>query len=71
VNYPKSDKDDTYQLLWTDAAEERLKRVPFFVRSMVKSAIERYALDNGHKEITPAIMGEARRSYGMGTMAEH
>ncbi|MCK5511261.1 MAG: radical SAM protein [Thermodesulfovibrionia bacterium] len=71
VDSPKSDKDDTYQPLWTDAAEERLKRVPFFVRSMVKSAIERYALDNGHKEITPAIMGEARRIYGMGTMAGH
>ncbi|MEK6673472.1 MAG: radical SAM protein [Nitrospirota bacterium] len=57
--------------LWTEEAEERLKKVPFFVRSMVRAAIERYAIENGYKEITPKIMEEARHKLTMGKMAGH
>ncbi len=49
---------------WTEEAEERLKRVPFFVRSMVRVAAERYAEENGCREITPAVMEELRKRAG-------
>jgi radical SAM protein with 4Fe4S-binding SPASM domain len=57
--------------LWTEEAEKRLKRVPFFVRSMVRSAVERYAIDNRHAKITPDIMQEARQKLTMGKAAGH
>ena len=55
--------------VWTREAEDRLKRVPFFVRTMVRSAIDRYALKNQYTEITPEIMMKARQNYGMDKMA--
>jgi radical SAM protein with 4Fe4S-binding SPASM domain len=53
--------------LWTEEAEERLKRVPFFVRSMVRGAVERYAMENNCKEITSMIMVEAKRKLCRGS----
>lgn len=49
---------------WTEEAEERLKRVPLFVRSMVRGAAERYAEENGCREITPEMMEELRKRAG-------
>jgi radical SAM protein with 4Fe4S-binding SPASM domain len=49
---------------WTEEAEERLKRVPHFVRSMVRSAAERYAVENCYGEITPEMMDELRQKAG-------
>ncbi|MEK6692156.1 MAG: radical SAM protein [Nitrospirota bacterium] len=57
----KSNSGSPCNLLWTGEAEDRLKRVPFFIRSVVIGAVERYAIENGYKEITPKIMEEARR----------
>lgn len=54
---------------WSPEAEERIKKVPFFVRSMVRGAVERYAINNKHNEITPEIMQKARQKYGMEKMA--
>ncbi len=50
---------------WSAEAEERLKKVPFFVRNMVRSAVEGYARENRCPEITPAVM-EAVKSRAMG-----
>jgi radical SAM protein with 4Fe4S-binding SPASM domain len=61
--------DDGHKPVWTSEAENRVKKVPFFVRSMVKSAIERYAVNNGCREITPELMMKAREKYGMEKMA--
>ncbi len=55
--------------VWSREAEARIKKVPFFVRSMVKGAIERYAVNNHYSEITPEIMQMARQNYGMEKMA--
>ncbi len=52
--------------LWRCAAEERLKRVPFFVRSMVRGAVEKYALENNCKEITLEIMEEVKNKLCRG-----
>ncbi len=50
--------------LWTREAEERLKRVPFFVRDMVRGAAESFAVERGYREITPEIMEELKRKAG-------
>ncbi len=61
-------KDNTRGPLWTGEAEERLKRVPSFVRNMVRMSIERYAMQNNVNEITPALMEEVKQKSGMGGM---
>jgi radical SAM protein with 4Fe4S-binding SPASM domain len=66
---PGQTSDDLCAPLWSDDAETRLEKIPFFVRSMVKGAVEQYALRNKYKEITPAVMAEARQNCGMGKMA--
>lgn len=51
--------------VWTEEAEKRLENVPALVRSMARSAIERYAREEGHEEITPDVMDRAREKIGM------
>jgi hypothetical protein len=51
--------------VWTAEAEERLARVPGFVRGMVKKIYGEYAADRGIAEITPAIMDQARIELGL------
>ncbi len=50
---------------WSPEAEERLTRVPMFVRSMAQKGIEAFAREQGHAEITLQIMDEARERMGM------
>lgn len=57
--------------VWTEEAEERLKRVPSFVRSMVRGAVARYAIEHKCREITPQVMDEVRKRSGMGGMHGH
>ncbi len=57
--------DEALQPRWTAEAEERLRKVPFFVRNMVRAAVEGYARDNKCREITPDVM-EAVKSRAMG-----
>jgi hypothetical protein len=51
--------------VWTAEAEERLGRVPGFVRGMVKKIYGEYAADRGIEEITPAVMDQARIELGL------
>jgi hypothetical protein len=51
--------------LWSSDAEERLARVPGFVRGMVKKIYSDYARDRAIAEITPAIMDRAREELGL------
>lgn len=57
--------------VWTVEAEDRLRRVPSFVRNMVRSAVERYASEQKHSRITPSIMDEVKQKSGMGGMHGH
>lgn len=57
--------------VWTDEAEARLRRVPSFVRAMVRRAVERYAVDHHCREITPGLMEELKQKAGMGGMHGH
>lgn len=52
-------------LTWTPEAEERLDRIPSFIRPMARRAIERLAESKGYATITGAVMDEARGSFGM------
>ena len=50
---------------WSPEAQDRLARVPGFVRGMVKRIYAEYARDRGITEITPALMDTARTELGM------
>jgi hypothetical protein len=50
---------------WTPESEERLGRVPSFVRGMVKRIYLDYAVEHGIVEITPAVMDRARTELGL------
>jgi hypothetical protein len=51
--------------IWSGEAQERLARVPGFVRGMVKRIYLDYAKDRGITEITPAVMDTARTDLGL------
>jgi hypothetical protein len=50
---------------WSPQAQERLARVPGFVRGMVKRIYADYARERGIAEITPAVMDTARAELGL------
>ena len=55
----------TTGVVWTPDAQERLARVPSFVRGMVKRIYVDYAKERGIAEITPAVMDTARTELGL------
>lgn len=50
---------------FSDASQERLARVPSFVRGMVKRLYTEYAVERGIAEITPDVMDRARTELGL------
>ena len=50
---------------WSEDAEDRLARVPGFVRGMVKRIYLDYAREHGIETITPAVMDTARAELGL------
>jgi hypothetical protein len=51
-------------LVWTAEAEQRVaERIPSFVRSMARMGIEKYARERGYREITPAVLDEAKEIF--------
>ena len=50
---------------WSADAQERLARVPGFVRGMVKKIYSDYAAERSITEITPAVMDRAREELGL------
>jgi hypothetical protein len=53
---------------WAPASEERLARVPGFVRGMVKKIYSEWASERGIRVITPEVMDEARVDLGLEEM---
>lgn len=51
--------------VWTEAALKRLSAAPTFVQGIVQRLYTDYARQKGYREITPAIMNEARDALGM------
>lgn len=52
-----------YELQWTEAAQQRLDRVPSFARGMVTKSVEKYAREHGYSEITPEIMKAVKKRF--------
>lgn len=59
------ERSDDQPFTWTVEAQERLKKVPSFMRPMVKRAIESYARSHGLKEITTEVVTSAKTSHGV------
>ncbi len=58
-------KEGSGGVRWSPEGEERLARVPKFVRGMVKKIYAEWALERGISEITPSMMDEARTDLGL------
>ncbi len=56
---PKPDLLASVTTSWTAEAEQRMERVPSFVRNMARMAILRYAQERGHTVITERLVEEA------------
>jgi hypothetical protein len=50
---------------WTEAAADRLERIPAFIRPMARQAIERFAQERGYATVTDEVMDQARGFMGM------
>ena len=59
----KSKPEDN--LVWTEEAQERIKRVPFFVRNMAKKTVINFALAKGVTLVDGKLMDEVREKVGM------
>lgn len=49
------------ELAWSPAAEERIRRIPSFVRGVVVQRVETYAQRQGATEITPDLLDRIRQ----------
>src|SRR5438046_9822901 len=56
-------KGNGFSPAWSPEAQERLARVPGFVRGMVKRIYLDYAQDRSIAEIAPAVMATARGTH--------
>lgn len=57
--------EDGGRVHWSEAAVDRLGRVPSFVRGMVRRIYTDYARERGIREITPDVMDRARSDLGL------
>jgi hypothetical protein len=62
---PRSEVLGPRSPVWSSDAQERLSRVPGFVRGMVKKIYSDYAKEHEIAEITPAVMDRARAELGL------
>ncbi|HEX9705516.1 MAG TPA: radical SAM protein [Gemmatimonadales bacterium] len=53
-------QDFTPALAWSAAAQERVRRIPSFVRGVVMKRVEDYARRQGRREVTPDLLSEIR-----------
>ncbi len=49
--------------VWTAEAEEKVRRAPPFLQTMIRSLVERYALDHGCCRITPDVVDEVKGRF--------
>ena len=57
-------KMDEKDIVWDDSALESLKKVPAFVRPMVRKGAEKYARENNIERITAEVLEEVRSKSG-------
>ena len=50
-------------MIWLDAAERELRKIPFFVRGKARRNTESFAAERGLREITLDTLYEAKAHY--------
>ncbi len=68
--YPPLDVKAEEIIAWTDEARERMKRVPEQVAGVARTALLRYAIEQGHTVITSKVIDEAMAIFMPARMAE-
>ncbi|HKK85493.1 MAG TPA: ferredoxin:protochlorophyllide reductase (ATP-dependent) subunit B [Roseovarius sp.] len=58
-----SEQEKTGEVIWLDAAERELKKIPFFVRGKAKRNTEAFASERGLEEISIDTLYEAKAHY--------
>ena len=53
------------EVAWTSEAQQRLEKIPEFVRPMARAGIERFAKDRGHDRVDEEIVDQAKEFFGM------
>lgn len=54
----------SHSVEWSEAAQARLKEIPFFVRPAARKKIEKFAQDAGIVEITEEVYEQAKAKFG-------
>jgi nucleotide-binding universal stress UspA family protein len=68
--YPPLDVKAEEIIAWTEEATERMKRVPAPVAGVARTALLRYAIEQGHTVITSKVIDEAMAIFMPSRMAE-
>jgi radical SAM protein with 4Fe4S-binding SPASM domain len=54
-------EDQEFTVVWSKEASERLSRLPYFLRKMIKGRVEKQAVESGQSIITPELLDTLRR----------
>ncbi|PYM17507.1 MAG: universal stress protein UspA [Candidatus Rokuibacteriota bacterium] len=68
--YPPLDVKAEEIISWTEEAEARMERVPIQVKGVARTALLRYAIEQGHTVITNKVIDEAMAIFMPSRMAE-
>jgi nucleotide-binding universal stress UspA family protein len=68
--YPPLDVKAEEIIAWTEDAERRMERVPPQVKSIARTALLRYAIEQGHTVITSKVIDEAMAIFMPTRLAE-
>src|SRR5213594_2293053 len=68
--YPPLDVKAEEIIAWTEEAEARMERVPPQVKGVARTALLRYAIEQGHTVITSKVIDEAMAIFMPSRMAE-
>ncbi len=68
--YPPLDVKAEEIISWTEEAEARMARVPDQVKGVARTALLRYAIEQGHTVITSKVIAEAMAIFMPSRMAE-
>jgi hypothetical protein len=52
-------------VVWNEAAEARISRIPSFAQAMVRKGIEQHAKERGYQVIDEQVMDEVKGIFGM------
>ncbi len=68
--YPPLDVKAEEIISWTEEAEARMQRVPEQVKGVARTALLRYAIEQGHTVVTSKVIDEAMAIFMPSRMAE-